>query len=51
MNKKTLNIVGLVLTGLGGLVSIGSAIISDKKTDMIIAEKVAEAINKQLEQK
>lgn len=51
MNKKVLNVVSLGLTIAGGIISVVSSIVADKKTDGIIAEKVAEAINKQLEQK
>lgn len=48
MNKKALNIVSLGLSIAGGIVSIVAGMIADKKTDIVIAEKVAEEVAKQL---
>ena len=51
MNKKALNIIGLGLSIAGGAISIITGMIADKKTDITIAEKVAEEVAKQLEKK
>ena len=48
MNNKTLNIVGIALTVVGGIASIASGIVTGMKTENIIGEKVAEEVAKQL---
>ena len=50
MNNKTLNVVGLVLTVVGGIASIASGIVTGIKTDNTIGEKVKEEVAKQLTQ-
>lgn len=47
MNNKLLTALGYVFMVLGFGVSAGAKIIDDKKTDALIAEKVAEAIANQ----
>ena len=45
MNKlKTLKIVGTVLSVIGAGVSLGMSVISDKKTDLELDEKVTEKV-------
>ena len=46
MNNKTLKILGFTVTVIGGLATIASGLISEKKQEGIIEDKVAEAIAK-----
>lgn len=47
MNNKLLTTLGYVFMILGFGVSAGAKVIDDKKTDVLITEKVAEAIANQ----
>ena len=46
MNNKTLKILGFATTVIGGLATIASGLIGEKKQESIIEDKVAEAIAK-----
>lgn len=48
MDEKVLKILGLVTTIVGFGVSLASAWIGEKKTDALIADKVAKEVAKQL---
>lgn len=48
MNMNVLKIIGLVTSVVGAGANIVASIIADKKTDIIIGEKVVEEITKHL---
>lgn len=51
MGEKTLKVVGLVATVLGVGASLVSGVVSEKKTENMISEKVAKEVAKQMEKK
>lgn len=51
MEKKTLNIIGAIATVAGVGISLLSGWVGDRKTDNLIAEKVAKEVTRQLESK